>query len=499
MTAKNIVVVGGGTAGWMSALMAKQVYPTAHVTVVESSDIGILGAGEGTTPHFVDFLDYVGVAITDLIKETGITFKTAIKFSNWNGDGGSYYHPFDSIGDLDPFRLHNGLLVDTALATKTRLDVIVLAAILEDSKRIPATFHSSVGRYGANPIESVNFLANWGIHFDATKMATALARIGVSRGIKRVDAEVVRCDVSGAEVKTLWLSSGKHVPVNFLFDCTGFARKFFGGALGATWESFSSFLPMKKAVPFFIPHDNDVSPKTDAIAMQYGWAWKIPVQDRYGCGYVFDSDYITAEEALAEASEYFGVDIKSERVFEFSPGCYREAVIGNCMAVGLSQGFVEPLEATSLMTSFLNLRSMLEFGLFAKRSESAVAKFNDTIFERNVAVAHFLHLHYLTSRDDSPFWREFKERNSTPQEVEDLMNNFASGRCLGTWQTVFPVQSWTYVLAGLGHAVPPNETFVEAPPAAKEVVANQRRMANTCATHSAVLSFLRGETHDDSR
>ncbi len=250
---------------------------------------------------------------------------------------------------------------------------------------------------------------------------------------------------------------------------------------------------MKKAVPFFLPHDNDVAPKTDAIAMKYGWVWKIPVRDRYGCGYVFDSDYITPEEALKEASDYFGTELTSSRVFSFSAGCYRETVIGNCMAVGLAQGFVEPLEATSLMTSFLSLRSVFEFGLFARRSPAAVARLNDKMFERNVAVAHFLHLHYLTSRNDSPFWREFKEKNKTPQEVADIIDNFSSGRCLGEWQTVFPTQSWTYVLAGLGHAVPPNETFTPNLPAAKLIGDNQIRMAGACVTHQTLISFLRGE------
>tara|TARA_R110000822_G_scaffold231688_1_gene363588 strand:- start:41 stop:1528 length:1488 start_codon:yes stop_codon:yes gene_type:complete len=487
---KSIVVVGGGTAGWMAALMAKQVYPTMKVTVIESSDIGILGAGEGTTPHFVNFLDYVGIAITDIVGDAALTFKNSIKFDNWNGDGKAYHHPFDSVGDLDPFNYQNGLLVDTVLDAGLNLDSISIASLLENTHRVPAMFKNKVLEKNENLLHNVDFLCNWGIHFDANKMAGALSRIGIQRGIERIDAEVVSCETVDGSICKLFLKNGKFKKVDFLFDCTGFARKFLGGELKATWESFSDFLPMKQAVPFFLPHDNNVDARTDAIAMKYGWVWKIPVRDRYGCGYVFDSDYITAEEALAEASEYFSVKLESPRVFKFSAGCYRETLIGNCMAAGLSQGFVEPLEATSLMTSFLSLRAMFEFGIFAERSEVAVQRFNKKIFDRNVAIADFIHMHYLTSRNDSPFWCEFKKKNKTPEDVVDLVANFESGRCLGEWQAVFPVQSWTYVLSGLGHRVKPNELFLRDNETAQLVVNNQQRMANASMSHKLLLQYL---------
>ena len=359
----NYVIVGGGTAGWLTALSIQKHLPEGKVTVVASSEIGILGAGEGTTPDFIKFLEYIDVDPKGIIDHAKGTIKKGIKFTNWNGDGEDFFHPFwgDRCGDS-------------------------------------------------------------ALHFDANLLAKYLQSIGETRGIKLIDDEVVDIISDNSNnIVELKLKNGT-LKTDFVFDCTGFKRLIIGNYYKSPWLSYENSLPAKRAMPFFLPNNNTNLPEyTESIAMKYGWMWKIPVQGRYGCGYVFDSDLVSDEEIKNELEEYLGHEIVSPRMFNFRAGCYEKLWMNNCVAIGLSSGFTEPLEATSIWVQVKALKMFADkiriYGFDNKRGKE---EFNLAIKQMNVEILNFLHFHYLTKRDDSSFWNTFTQKNETPSLVEGI-------------------------------------------------------------------------------
>lgn len=488
---KKIAVVGGGTAGWMSALMAQTHYPSCTVTLIESNNIGILGAGEGTTPHFINFLDEVRIPITDIAKECKLSFKFGINFENWT-DGGSYYHAFNTNQTLDPFAFEQGAVANFAQGHEVHLDQFQIQPQLNNSNKALATFKDSYLNAG-NKIFSVDFLSQWGVHFDARLLADALKRIGISRGIVHIEDEVKDTEVVNGNITSLILSNDVKISTDFVFDCSGFRREFIGKLFKSEWHSYSDFLPMKSAVPFFIEHDNDVPAMTSAIAMDYGWIWKIPVQGRYGCGYVFDSDYINKDQALEEASKLFGQEIKSDKVFSFNAGCYKDVMIGNCVAIGLSQGFVEPLEATSLWVSYMTLKDLMHIGIFADKTEEDVKHFNKLCFDRNSGIADFIHIHYLGQKKSSPFWTEFSEKNKTPDSAKEIIEKYKRGTINSLQNPYFSELSYSSVLSGVGFKCGSNFRPKANTYMVRAFLNNQQRLASQCMSHKCLMDWLSNE------
>jgi len=388
----KIVVVGGGTAGWLTALFAKEKIPYSDVTVIASSEIGILGAGEGTTPPFIDYLKSVNIDPDDVIRNCRGTIKNGIRFVNWNGDGEYYYHLFSKKDNSN---------------VEQRL-----------------TDHNYVNY--DNNFEKTDALE--GLHFDARLLATFLESKGIERGIKLIDDEVEKIvDDADGYITQLNLKSGINLECDFVFDCSGFKRLIIGKHFNAKWNSYHEHLPANRAMPFFIDNTNEIElpPFTDAIAMKYGWMWRIPVQGRYGCGYVFDKKFATDEEIKAEIEEYVGHEITVPRVFDFSAGSYENTWIKNCIAIGLSTGFTEPLEATSIwiQTSSFKLLTQKLKGIIFKDSE-CIESYNSSLRNMNTDIVNFLHLHYLTKRTDTEFWRNFRT-NTQPTPMIGMLLNLA--------------------------------------------------------------------------
>jgi tryptophan halogenase len=410
----NIVILGGGTVGWLAALMVKQYNPHIPVTVVESEEIGILGAGEGTVPDFVKILTYLHIDIIDLIKECDGSFKLGITFTNWNGDSQSYFHGFGNMyfnGLNDEIKKLNAYLVGNNIPIQESL----IGYHLVKQGRISLYKNNSDGKLDSH--------CAFALHFNARKLATFLRSVAESRGIGRVEGKVVDVvNKPNNDIDYLELDSRQKVSGDFFFDCSGFARLLVGKHYTTEWQSYNNHLPLDTALPFFVPHDNkNIKPHTEAIAMKYGWVWKIPVKDRYGCGYVFDSSYINEQQAIEEVEEYFKIKIETPKTFKFKAGGFKDTMVKNCAAVGLAQSFVEPLEATSIWVSCLNIRQILNQGLLHKRTDQAVAMFNKQARLFNQQVVDFLYLHYLTNRSDSDFWKEFREKNPAPPELMEFL------------------------------------------------------------------------------
>jgi len=424
----NIVIVGGGTAGWITALYAKKVYPKHNIVLVESEDIGILGAGEGSTPSLVDFFYFLDIPISDLIRESGASLKNGIKFSNWSNSGGNYFHPFGSnfIASNDyNFFFNSYEESDTCfshiVAPKFDHGLEDYSFMQKVSYLNKVPFLSSLG--SNNQFLYENSLSNFSLHFNAQLLAKYLRSVAEKRGVVRKEGlvEEIFSDEDGYIFKIR--TNKEELDVDFVFDCTGFKRLIIGNFYKSKWKSHEENLPVNKAIPFFVEIDEDIPPYTEAIAMDAGWMWKIPVQGRYGCGYVFDERSKSIDDAKKEIDDFFGYEVDSPKSFSFNAGYFEEIWIKNALSVGLSSGFIEPLEATSIWQSIISLNSFFaSYGNLTTKNQRIRDSFNKKYSLETQDIVDFLFLHYITNKNNSDFWRNFTKNNKTPEFIEYLMS-----------------------------------------------------------------------------
>jgi tryptophan halogenase len=443
---KNIVILGGGTAGWLTALFSKLIFKDCNITLIESKKVGILGAGEGSTPTLVKFLKELGINRHDLLKQTGGTLKNGICFENWNGDNEKYFHSFQVRNELDRFHIPPIFGNDCYN--------FYLKHLINNNKKIDNHTYPPILSYD-NKID-INNMSN-SYHFDAHKLAEYLKNIGIERGIKLHYDEYKNVDTDEHNnITQLNFESGFSQKCDFVFDCSGFHRLLIQKHYQTKWTDYQKHLPIKKAIPFFLKQEEKIKPYTQAIAMKYGWVWKIPLQHRYGAGYIFDSDYITEEQAFNEVKEVFP-DIEYIRTINFNAGRFEKVWNNNCIAVGLSSGFTEPLEATSIWLAIEQLYHLLHFlpDMFDNNTNRKKL-YNDLVTEDNDSVLNFLYFHYLTKRNDSPFWKEFRDKNKPPPKIESVINDIKNSGIktfdlhFGSHRAMFTEQSYLQVGDGLG-------------------------------------------------
>jgi tryptophan halogenase len=426
----NFLIIGGGSAGWISALFVRANFPEANVTVVQSSEIGILGAGEGTTPHIIDYLDEIDIPVSELIKNCKATIKNGIKFSNWNGDRDFYYHSFPDNFDLDhtlvsELRNTKYPLLDLEIIANNRsLNEIDFNTIASQKNCVRFVPNSDLSNKDLDPILHFTRLGRIALHFDAVLLAQYLETVGRSRNIDVLDTKVNDILLSENGYISAINTDIGNVPCDFVFDCSGFQRLIIGKKFKTQWNSYKKHLPAKRAMPFFIPNNtNIIPPYTDSTAMKYGWLWKIPVQGRYGCGYVFDSDRITDDHAKDELDKEIGFEVEIPRTINFEPGRYQNIYEKNCIAIGLSSGFIEPLEATSIWTSIMMLKSWIENIEAVTHNDQRRRDIVNSRF-RNMSdnTLGFVYFHYITQRNDTDFWKNFIIDNEVPHSLQTLID-----------------------------------------------------------------------------
>ena len=431
MKTKNIVVVGGGTAGWLTALLAREFYPTYDITLVESETIGVLGAGEGTVAQITHILDKLRIPVSVLVKECNATIKTGIRFINWHGENSSYYHHFISNFDLehkvaDEYGFNN-MIYTYMIANNIPLDNVNFMKQLSDQNKVPFLKKNEKDYNYQDPMLSLNKLGGYALHFDARLLAKFFSTVAQQqRNVTRIEGKFQSAiqDESG-NITAIKLDGERTIFCDFIFDCSGFARLILGGVFNEEWKSYKEHLPADTAVPFFIPHEgNDIAPETKAIAMKYGWMWKIPVQNRYGCGYVFNSDYINNEQALQEIEEYVGHSVISPKTFKFNAGSHKRALVKNCLAVGLAHGFIEPLEATSIWAASINLMNFLRSDALNNNTPLTAKILNERYEQLDNEILDFIYLHYLTERTDTDFWRNFRSNTKMPATLQERLNKW---------------------------------------------------------------------------
>jgi tryptophan halogenase len=409
MTVKQLVVVGSGTAGLINALTLKSCFGGLEVICISSEDIGIIGVGEGSTEHWTTFEKFVGIDRKEMVRETEATFKFGIRFSGWTNHTPDYFHSIS--GDYH---------------TQVNFPGGYVTAHVDGRQLTPTFgFKSLVRNYvadvGDNILEQTNQF-----HFDTFKLNAFLRTQCEQAGVIFIEGKVDDVSVSSTygNIEALILDDGRMIDADFVVDASGFSRAVIGLLDEPKWESFSDFLPTDSAIVFQTPEDikTGIKPYTLATAMTSGWMWEIPTLTRRGNGYVFSSSHISDDDARIEASQVSGFEVPEDaRIIRFSPGVLRNSWQRNCVAVGLSSNFVEPLEATSIAASvnqsFLlsSYLSSYETGdTFAEREYTRV--FNMMIDNLCAMVA----LHYVSDRVDSDMWAEQRHRPK-PELVERLI------------------------------------------------------------------------------
>jgi len=463
---KDIVVVGGGSAGWITALVVKKMHPNLNITLIESEDIGILGAGEGTTPQLTSLLKVLDIPLQDIIKNCDGTIKNGIKFTNWNNDGDFFHHTFIPVQDasigyearMSPFQLIHPLFIANLLDNKTCKDSDFIGQISEYNK-VPFIYKQT----NAKSLDDYYVLSEHAIHFNAFKFANRLKEIGLERDIKLIEGTVSNIVLDQNEnIKAITLENNIDINCDFVFDCTGFHRLIIGKTYNAKWKSYQDFLPCNAAVPFFVERDEEIPPYTEAIAMKYGWMWKIPLQSRFGCGYVYDSSLISESDAIAEIEEFLGYEPvyprKDKGGFKFSAGCYEEPWVNNCIAIGLSSSFIEPLEATSLWVSVFALNKIFSGPEWITSNVLPIRnEFNKMISKTNNEIVNFIYFHYMSLRKDTEFWHKFSYDNA-PQELKEKLNLWQHRLPnKNDSQRLWPFSSWLLIGSGIEYI---NKTVV---------------------------------------
>lgn len=433
----TLCIVGGGTSGLISALLLRQSWPDLKITIIESSNIGIIGVGEGSTEHWKKFINQINVNVPDLIRETGATYKIGIKFTNWNGDGKSYFHSLsEQFGTHDK---SNGLPYTWYRMVGENWDPLETSWSLSRDSRHVEPLHDIVAQY----------------HFDTFKLNSFLHKLCKERNINIVDTEIedVILDQEGY-VDYLIDKAGKKYQYEFYIDSSGFKR-IIGSKLGAEWVDCKKYLPMNSAIAFPTGYEEDIPSYTEATALSSGWTWRIPTQDRFGNGYVYCDDFINKDQAFKEVQSIHKEKIEIGREFKFGAGYLKNPWIKNCVMIGLSGIFVEPLEASSIGTTIQTAFMLCPAIAFFEKGENFTAnKYNKDIVGIANNIIDFIQLHYFTNRNDSPFWRSIKNEmvktDFNDQYLEYFKKNFPNVFYFNTPLQLFSHLNFAQVMHGLG-------------------------------------------------
>ena len=441
---EDILIVGGGTAGWMTAAaLAKGLKGKARITLVESEEIGTVGVGEATIPAILMFNRMMGLDEDAFVRETQATFKLGIEFRDWGALGDRYFHPFGRYGsDLEKMAFHQHWLRQRALG-----DASPLAAY---SITTEAAAQGKFTRPVEDPKNVLSRIA-YAFHFDAGLYAAFLRRFAEGLGVTRVEGRIadVRIADDGA-VAGVTLADGRTLDAEFFIDCSGFRGLLIEQALKAGYEDWSHWLPCDRAVAVPCESSGPPTPFTRSTAREAGWQWRIPLQHRIGNGYVHCSRFISEEDATATLmANLDGRPLADPRVLRFVTGRRKTSWVKNVVAMGLAAGFLEPLESTSIhMIQSAIARLMTLFP--DRRFDPAVtAEYNRQTRVEAEQIRDFIILHYhATARTDSPLWDHVRTMEP-PESLRQKIDLFrSSGRFFRDGEELFSETSWIAVMFG---------------------------------------------------
>ena len=445
---RRVVIVGGGTAGWMAAAAVARMIPTGvGVTLVESDEIGTIGVGEATIPPIRSFNAMLGLDENDFVARTGGTFKLGIEFVDWGRVGQRYLHPFGVFGfDMDAVKFYQLWLKLRAAGRAGDIADYNLCAVAAREGRFV--------RPDGNPASPLSQL-NYAYHFDAGLYAAYLRGYAQARGVVRREGKVAHVALRGSDgfIEAVTLADGSSVAGELFIDCSGFRGLLIEEALGTGYEPWTQWLPCDRAVALpTASTGRDILPYTRATARGAGWQWRIPLQHRVGNGYVYSSAHLSDDEATATLlANVDGEPLGEPRLLRFTTGRRRKVWNRNCVALGLASGFMEPLESTSIHLVQTGISKL--FALFPDQRFSPVEadEYNRLSALQFEQIRDFLVLHYVAStRRDTPFWRHCAAM-PVPETLARKLALFRNkGRLLRYEDELFAEASWVAVMLGQG-------------------------------------------------
>lgn len=453
MKKTSIVVVGGGTAGWMSAAaLSETLNPNLYkVTLVESEQIGTVGVGEATVPHLRYFNEVLGIDENEFIRKTNATYKLGIEFIDWGKVGSSYIHPFGIFGKpINEVSFYHYWLKAHSMGVAQNLgdySVGVVAARekkFEYPSKADSVFRSAASTY------------SYAFHMDASLYATFLREYSEERGAVRVEGKItsVNTNQDSGEIEAVVLDSGESIDGDFFVDCSGFRGLLIEQTLKTGYESWDHWLPCDRAVAVPSEKIEEPIPYTKATAKSAGWQWRIPLQSRTGNGLVYCSRYMSDEEAGGSLlSDLDSKPLADLNYLRFQTGRRKKTWNKNCVSVGLSSGFLEPLESTSIYLIQIAITKLLEYLPSGEESvyDELRNQYNSEMLNEYEKVRDFLILHYTqTERDDSEFWKYLRSMD-LPESLTRKMALFRERGVVEQYaKGMFMEPSWLAVYIGQG-------------------------------------------------
>jgi tryptophan halogenase len=448
----SIVIVGGGTAGWMTAAAFAAVFGPKRLDIrlIESSEIGIVGVGEATLPHIRFFNRRIGIDERELMARTQATFKLGIEFVDWARIGDSYIHPFGAYGSrIAGMPFHHHWLRRRAAGDATPLEEFSLPIVA-----------SRMNRFALPSDDPTSVMSTFGyaFQFDASLYAAYLRGFAEQRGVRRTDGKIVDVKLRGEDgwVDSIQLADGSIVSGDLFIDCSGFRGLLIEQALKTGYDEWTRWLPCDRAAAVPCDSQGDLTPYTRATAREAGWQWRIPLQHRIGNGYVYGSNFISDDEAATRLlSRLDGRAQATPRFLRFTAGRRRKTWNRNCIAIGLSGGFLEPLESTSIYLIQIAITTLIDHltdrdvaggGKFDARVVDAYNRWIEMEYDR---VRDFLILHYhATERDDAPIWN-YCRNMAVPDSLAHKLELFRERAHVITYKDgLFLEPSWLAVYFG---------------------------------------------------
>ncbi|WP_424681605.1 tryptophan halogenase family protein [Frateuria sp. YIM B11624] len=477
---RTILIVGGGTAGWMAAAgLAKVLGRDCAIRLVESEEIGTIGVGEATVPHLSLFNRFLEIDEAEFVRQTQGTFKLGIQFNDWGRVGDSYIHGFGTLGHdvgMQPF--HQYWLRARQLGLADELGLYSLN-----------TFAAPRGRFmtSASDVPATSPLANiaYAYHFDAGRYARYLRGYAEKRGVRRTEGKIAQTLLRADDgfVEAVVLENGERIEADLFIDCSGFRGLLIEQALHSGYEEWTHWLPCNRALAVACEKVGPPTPYTRCTARASGWQWRIPLQHRTGNGMVYSSDHVSDDEAAAVLlSNLDGRPLGDPRPLRFVTGRRKQAWNRNVVALGLASGFMEPLESTSIFMIQSGVMRLLT--LLPRRDCHPVLRerFNAQSAVEAERIRDFLILHYHATQRDEPFWKQCREM-SIPTTLEDNIRLFRdTGSFFRDGNEMFGLVSWVQVMIGQGILPERYHALVDQMPEAdlRQFMQGVRNVVSSC-------------------
>ena len=409
MMIDDIIVVGGGNAGYVSALILHSSFPKKNIKIIQSEDIGIIGVGESSSEQFGDFCRYCNIPILTLILSAKATFKNGVYFEGWSDE--DYLHNINVFNCAKASGNHFPYLHKVVAEQRPNFEMNPKGSV---DNQVPLNFFNSLDHSPTHQF-----------HFDTQALNKFLRKICEDRNIEIIEDSIESVDINSEDGDITSVNGKQKYYADFFIDCSGFSRLLLNGALDIRWKSYSEYLPLNSAIAFATEEMDEYNVYTKSTARDYGWSWQIPTQGRTGNGYVFSEKFINETQAHEEMEKSYGHEIDVAKTFKFDPGRLEKAWYKNCYAVGLSQSFVEPLEATSIGSVIQQMVAFIHY--YPSNSIDECNEIVNGIFDN---IFDYVQAHYLVKKEDTPFWREVKNDLKITPSLQNLLD---------TWKKRFPL------------------------------------------------------------